>query len=209
MRRKLCFGAAAATAALSCLVPASALGLTVNATTTGGGSCQVQSNASRAGSNITYGVQVTPCTARFGIAYGISQGVADDTTKGEQDAGGNMPQTSGPIPYSNSKNFVVSLLNFGDAYATRVDVSVVLNSGVLSTTKRHKRRCHRGDGNADDRGLGPGGDHDADDRRSCRRKQSTRVNTLEQWIDQGPYCIVTTTFHSSDTLGCILVDPLP
>lgn len=203
----------AAAAALWCVAATPALGAVVNATTNEGGSCQLQTTASRATpAAISYRVNVQPCTARFGIRYAVSVGGAYDTTNGE-DSGGAMAMTSGPIPYSNPSigdtTFVVNPLNVLDHYFTRVDVSVVLTSGVVTKTTRHKRVCRRPHPDADDRGLGPGGDHDGDDKRRCHRPAPTVTTHLEHWLDPGAECIVSTTFKASDTLGCILVDQLP
>jgi hypothetical protein len=136
-------GASLALAALWAAAPASAAPSTFTVHTSRGGACRIHTVASRAGSQVTYGVRVKQCHTKFGVRYAVSQGVLYDEDNGNQPVPtGYLGRKKGHLPYGHQRT--VSGTSPTDTYRTRVDLSVVLKTRRDPSTRRVERWTHSG-----------------------------------------------------------------
>ena len=119
------------------VLAAPAAATTITAHTKRGGACHLQTIASRAGTQITYGMRVSDCSTRFGVRYVVSQGILYDETNQVPFAAGYLDRRKGDLPYTNRRS--VSGTSTTHPYRTRLDVSVVLK-GQRNPRTRHPER---------------------------------------------------------------------
>lgn len=113
--------------------PGFALSLTAH--TNRGGTCHLQSTASRSGEQIRYGVKVNDCSTRFGVRYVVSRGALYDKTAGVPVDNGYLAlRKSRELPYSNRR--AVNGTDPSHAYQTKIDVSIVLKTRRDRSTRR-------------------------------------------------------------------------
>jgi hypothetical protein len=138
--------ALAASLALSALwgaAPAFAAPSTFTVHTSRGGTCRIHTVASRAGTQVTYGVRVKQCQTKFGVRYAVSQGVLYDEDKGNQPVStGYLGRKKGHLPYGHQRT--ISNTSPSHTYRTRVDLSIVLKTRRNPRTRNLERWTHSG-----------------------------------------------------------------
>jgi hypothetical protein len=141
--KRLAIWALLALAALWIAAPPTADAAAIIVHTNRGGTCRLQPIASRAGSQITYGIKVDRCRTKFGIRYAVSQGAIYDEDNGNLPVPtGYLGRKKGDVPYRNQRS--VNGTTASDTYRTRVDLSVVLKTRRDSATRHPERWTHTG-----------------------------------------------------------------
>jgi hypothetical protein len=135
--------AAVAVAGFLLAVPALAAAKTITVHTNRGGTCRIQTIASRAGVVVTYGVRVKQCHTKFGVRYAVSQGILYDEDNGNQPVtNGYLDRKRGHLPYQNQRS--VNGTTPSDTYRTRIDISIVLKTRRNPRTRNLERWNHTG-----------------------------------------------------------------
>lgn len=117
-------------------LPASASAAEITATTTKGGSCTMETIASRAGSSITFGGRVTACSAKFGIESAQGRGLLyEDIDAVLVDV---TPSGPGNAPYEQTKTYAQG--DAAEPYRVRWDVRVVLRSRTSASRPKNPER---------------------------------------------------------------------
>jgi hypothetical protein len=118
------------------VLAASATALTVH--TNRGGECRLRTIASRSGDQISYGIRVSGCSTKFGVRYVVSRGIRYDKTDAYQPVdNGYLRRRRGDVPYSNRRN--VGGTTPSHSYRTRLDVSIVLKTRRVPSTRHPER----------------------------------------------------------------------
>src|SRR4051794_19172205 len=90
--------------ALWIAVPSAAGAATIIVQTTRGGTCRLHAIASRAGSQITYGIRVNRCHTKFGVRYAFSRGILYDEDAGNIPvSNGYLRHKKGDVPYRHQR----------------------------------------------------------------------------------------------------------
>lgn len=132
-----------AAAALWLALPALAAAKTITVHTSRGGTCSIHTVASRAGTQVTYGVRVKQCRTKFGVRYAVSRGTLYDETNGNQPApNGYLGEKKGHLPYGHQRT--ISSTSPTDTYRTRIDLSIVLKGRRNPSTRKPERWTHSG-----------------------------------------------------------------
>lgn len=141
--RRAVASAIVAIAGLWIAFPALASAQTVTVHTSRGGTCQIHTVASRAGTQVTYGGRVKHCQTKFGVRYVVSRGILYDEDNGNQPVpNGYLGRKKGHLPYGHQRT--VSNTTPTDTYRTRVDISIVLKTRRNPSTRRVERWTHSG-----------------------------------------------------------------
>jgi hypothetical protein len=140
--RRLAIGAFLALAGLWIAVPPSAGATTITVHTNRGGTCRLQTIASRASTQINYGIKVKHCPTRFGVRYAVSRGSLYDKSGGVPVSTGYLGSKKHHLPYQNQRG--VSGTNAGDSYRTRIDISIVLKTRHDPSTRHAERWTQSG-----------------------------------------------------------------
>lgn len=135
--KRLVLAAVLALAGAWSILPASAAAMKVTVHTNRGGTCHLQTTASRTGTQIAYGVKVSNCSTRFGVRYTISRGALYDKTDDLPVTTGYLDRKKGHLPYGNRRN--VSGTQTDHSYRTRIDLSVVLKTRRDPSTRHPER----------------------------------------------------------------------
>ena len=142
-RRRLAGAGLLAVSALCIAAPAIAAGATITVHTSRGGACRINIVASRAATEVTYGVRVEHCHTKFGVRYAQSRGILYDESNGNQPVSqGYLDPDKGHLPYGHQRT--VSGLSPAHEYRTRVDLSVVLKTRRSPRTHKLERWTHSG-----------------------------------------------------------------
>jgi hypothetical protein len=132
-----------ALAGLGIAIPASAGARTITVHTNRGGTCRLQTIASRAGTQISYGIKVKHCPTRFGVRYAVSRGAIYDKDNGNQPVStGYLGRKKHHLPYQSQR--AVSGTNTTHTYRTRIDISIVLKTRHAPGTRHPERWTHSG-----------------------------------------------------------------
>jgi hypothetical protein len=132
-----------AVSALCVAAPAIAAPAAVTVHTSRGGTCRIHVVASRAATEVAYGVRVEHCRTKFGVRYAQSRGILYDESNGNQPVSqGYLDPQKGHLPYAHQRT--VSGLSPTHEYRTRVDLSIVLKTRRSPRTHRLERWTHSG-----------------------------------------------------------------
>jgi hypothetical protein len=139
----MAIGAILVLAGLWIAVPPTAGAATITVHTNRGGTCRLQTIASRAGARVTYGIRVKRCRTKFGVRYAVSRGALYDEDNGNVPLPtGYLGHKKGDVPYRHQRS--IDGTNPGHTYRTRIDLSVVLKTRRDSSTRRPERWTHSG-----------------------------------------------------------------
>jgi hypothetical protein len=142
-RRRLAIAALVAVVAPCLAAQAFAAPATITVHTSRGGACRIHVVASRAATEVAYGVRVEHCRTKFGVRYAQSRGILYDESNGNQPVSqGYLDPQKGHLPYAHQRT--VSGLSPTHEYRTRVDLSIVLKTRRSPRTHRLERWTHSG-----------------------------------------------------------------
>lgn len=142
-RRRLEVVGLLAASGLCVAAPAIAEAATITVHTSRGRACHIHIVASRAASEVTYGVRVKRCHTKFGVRYAQSRGILYDESNGNQPVSqGYLDPDKGHLPYGHQRT--VSGLSPTHEYRTRVDFSIVLKTRRSPRTHKLERWTHSG-----------------------------------------------------------------
>jgi hypothetical protein len=114
-----------------CALPGAASATTVIGKTTKGGSCRIETIASRAGTSLTYGGVVTDCSARFGVSTVEGRGLLFEEPPNDKVLVDVTQAGPGNVPYERSATF---------SGKAGVPYSAVWEATVVIKTRKSPRR---------------------------------------------------------------------